>query len=89
MIIPVTIMPLPWQPLFPKSTFDNFNMKFLKMQFRFKFLSWNASFKQIINIFNVFFINFRLILSSFWIFQKIQDGGHEINMASYDIIMTS
>ena len=28
-----------------------------------------------------------MILSSFWIFQKIQDGRYEINMASYDVIM--
>ena len=30
-----------------------------------------------------------MILSSFLFFQKIQDGGHEINMESYDVIMTS
>ena len=37
----------------------------------------------------MFLIKSWLILSSFWIFQKIQDGGHEINIASYDVIMTS
>ena len=42
-----------------------------------------------VETFSMFLINFWLILSSFLIFQKIQDGGHEINMASYDIIMTS
>ena len=39
--------------------------------------------------FLMFLLNFLLILSSFLIFQKFQDGSHEINMASYDVIMTS
>ena len=42
-----------------------------------------------IEIFSMFLINFWLILSNFLIFQKIQDGSQEINMASYDIIMMS
>ena len=37
----------------------------------------------------MFLINFWVILISIWIFQKIQDGGHEINMAAYGVIMTS
>ena len=40
-----------------------------------------------IETFSMFLINFWLILSNFRIFQKIQDGGHEINMTSYDVIM--
>ena len=37
----------------------------------------------------MFLINFLFILSKFWFFQKIQDGRHKINMASYDVNMTT
>ena len=40
-----------------------------------------------IETFLMFLIKFWLILCSFWIFQKIQDGDHEINMASYDVML--
>ena len=36
------IKPLPWQPLFSKPTFDNFNIKFFKMHFYFKFPHWTT-----------------------------------------------
>ena len=34
-------------------------------------------------------INFFLIWSNFSIFRKIKDGRHKINMATYDVVMTS
>ena len=37
----------------------------------------------------MFLINFFLILSNFWILEKIQDGRHKINMVSYDVFVTT
>ena len=71
-----------------KPTFDNFNVKFLKMHFYFKFFIEMLTLNRI-ETFSMFLINFWLILRSFKIFQKIQDGDHEINTASYDVIVTS
>ena len=56
------------------------------MHFYFKFSHWNAYFKHIRNIFNVF-DQFLVDFEKFWFFQKIQDGHHKINMASYDVII--
>ena len=74
---------------FSKPTFENFNMKFVKMHFYFKFFFIETLNLNKIETFSMFWINFWLILSSFWIFQKIQDGLHKTNMASYDLITTS
>ena len=42
--------------------------------------------KKIFNIFDQFLVDFEQFLN---FSKKIKDGGHEINMASYDVIMVS
>ena len=88
LIIPDPINQLPWQPLFQNPILRIFTWNFLKCIFISSVFMERLNLNKI-ETFSMFLINFWLILSSFWIFQKIQDGGHEINMASYDVTMTS
>ena len=54
------------------------------MHFYFKFYH-NEQTRNIFNVFDQFLVNFEQFLN----FSKIEDGHYEINMVSYDIIMTS
>ena len=58
------------------------------MYFYFKFSYWHAQLKQIRNIFNVF-NQFPVNSEQFLNFPKTQNVRHEINTASYYVIMTS
>ena len=88
LIIPVPIKPLPWQPLCQSALLKILTWNFLKCIFISSFSIEMLNLDKIETV-SMFLINFWLILSSFRIFQKIQDGGHEINMAFYDVIVTS